>query len=373
MNREILLAIINSDRSDLKTLARIAGGDPRSFFRGTDFSGADLRGEDLTGLDLTGSSFKNANFDHSTRIDEQFEHLLSQLSEEDEASALSRPAWADAFGRDRFGFWASFTLRDPDGQLLTQRLRWIRPGRFSMGSPEDEPGRYENEGPLHEVTIASGFWLFDTPVTQALWETVMGDNPSRFKDKQRPVEEVSFEDVRRFLARANETDWGKGLVLPSDAQWEYACRAGTETATYAGPIEILGDHNAPVLDPIAWYGGNSGVDFDLKNGGDSSYWPDKQYPHTRAGTRKVAQKAPNPWGLYDMLGNVWEWCEDGYRGSHEGAPADGTARVDVLAAGRVVRGGSWHGFARYVRAASRGRFAPDYRDSLGFRCARVQA
>ena len=134
--------------------------------------------------------------------------------------------------------------------------------------------------------------------------------------------------------------------LPTEAQWEYACRAGTDTATYAGPLEILGEKNGPCSDPIAWYGGNGGVGFDLKNGFDVSTWPNKQYDHQKAGTHPVAQKLPNPWGLYDMLGNVWEWCLDGPIGYTDESAVDPVGPNE--GAVRVLRGGSW--LSRAVRA-----------------------
>ena len=195
----------------------------------------------------------------------------------------------------RFGIYADLTIATEHGRAR-QRPRWISPGTFLMGSPEDESGRGEDEGPRHEVTISQGFWLFDTPCTQALWQAVIGDNPSYFQSPDRPVEQVSWEDVKGFLERINTLVPGLDLMLPTEAQWEYACRAGTETAIYTGTIEILGDRNAPALDPIAWYGGNSGVDFDLGNGYNSSGWPEKQYPHTLAGTRPVAGEQPNAVG-----------------------------------------------------------------------------
>ena len=259
---------------------------------------------------------------------------------------------------------------------VTQRLRWIPPGRFLMGSPETEAGRDSGESPRHEVRISRGFWLFDTPCTQALWQAVLGENPSRFQSPDRPVENVSWNGVQNFLARLNERIPGLDLVLPSDAQWEYACRAGTETAIYADDLQILGDRNAPALDAIAWYGGNSGVGFELGSGVDSSGWPDKQYPHERAGTRPVGSKEPNPWGLYDMLGNVWEWCADEWHDSYRGAPTDGSAWEDTASPGasRVLRGGSWHSHARIVRSAYRDADYPGFRNcSYGFRCARVQS
>ena len=279
------------------------------------------------------------------------------------------PRWASGWGQDRQGVFVEFTLQE-----VTQRLRWIPPGQFLMGSPEKEPDRYDNEGPRHQVTLTKGFWLFDTPCTQALWEAVMGKNPSRFQSPTRPVENVSWHDAQDFLARINARIPGLDLVLPSEAQWEYACRAGTETTIYSGEMEILGANNAPSLDPIAWYGGNSGVDFDLDNGYDSSGWPEKQYRHAKAGTRPVKLKQANPWGLYDILGNVWEWTQDHWHGNYRGAPTDGSAWEDAEAfALRVLRGGSWNFDARAVRAAYRLAARPDARDGLiGFRCARVR-
>ena len=280
------------------------------------------------------------------------------------------PRWASGWGQDRYGVFVEFTLQE-----ITQRLRWIPPGRFWMGSPEDEPGRYDNEGPRHQVTLTEGFWLFDTPCTQALWQAVMGNNPSYFKSPTRPVENVSWHDVQDFLARINSRIPGLDLTLPSEAQWEHACRAGTETAIYSGDLAVLGENNAPALDPIAWYGGNSGVEFELDNGYDNSSWPEKQYSNTKAGTHPVQRKRANPWGLYDMLGNVLEWCQDHWHNHYEGAPDDSSAWEDSAAdtvAYRVLRGGSWYSSARYVRAAYRLAFPPDYRlDYIGFRCARV--
>jgi formylglycine-generating enzyme required for sulfatase activity len=293
----------------------------------------------------------------------------------DSPPAPAKPDWADSIGRDAYGVFVAIVIPAVSGEPVTQRLRWIPPGRFMMGSPPDEFGRYDLEGPMHEVSIGRGFWLFDTPCTQALWQAVMDDNPSVFRTPDRPVETVSFQDVETFLSRINAALPGLALTLPSEARWEYACRAGTDTATYAGPMAIERDNNAPVLDAIAWYGGNSGRRFDLQNGYDSSKWPGKQYPHERAGTRPVALKAANPWGLYDMLGNVWEWCLDHWHDSYAGAPVDGSswlARAPASAV-RVIRGGSWLDLARRVRAAYRFGDDPAYRnDYLGFRCARVQ-
>nr|VFK38729.1 MAG: Formylglycine-generating enzyme, required for sulfatase activity, contains SUMF1/FGE domain [Candidatus Kentron sp. SD]VFK43395.1 MAG: Formylglycine-generating enzyme, required for sulfatase activity, contains SUMF1/FGE domain [Candidatus Kentron sp. SD] len=295
----------------------------------------------------------------------------------------TKPEWASAMGRDRFGLWAELSLESV-GQnasisgYVTQRLRWIPPGRFIMGSseserktfPEYERERWCNrEAPRHRVILTCGYWLFDTPCTQALWEMVMGNNPSRFQSPERPVESVSWEDANQFMGKINKRVPGLALILPTEAQWEYACRAGSHAATYAGSMEILGSNNIPVLDSIACYGGNSGVGFELDNGYDSSDWREKQYDHERAGTHPVGKKNPNPWGLHDMLGNVWEWCWDGQRDYREETVIDPQGPM-AIGAGRMVRGGSWYYFARYARAASRARYLPVVRvDRIGFRCA----
>lgn len=269
---------------------------------------------------------------------------------------LQNIPWASDMGRDSHGLWAEFTICD-----VTQRMRWIGPGRFLMGSPENEPGRLDDEKPQHDVRISAGFWLFDTPVTQALWATLIGDNPSYFVDPKRPVENVSWDDAMRFLKKINAVIPGLDLILPTEAQWEYACRAGTNTATYAGSLETLDEINAPILGDIAWYSDNSGVDFELA----------KQYKHNPAGTHPVALKLQNQWGLYDMLGNVWEWCADYGRSYSQDAVTDPLG--DQNGTGRALRGGSWGSDAFEMHAAFREADDRDSRDYfIGFRCARVR-
>ena len=270
--------------------------------------------------------------------------------------------WAVEWGEDRYGVFAGFAVGN-----VVQRMRWIPPGRFVMGSPEGEAGRYEDET-QHEVKIANGFWLGDTPVTQALWEAVMGNNPSHFKTPDRPVEMVSWDDCQEFIGRLNEMVPALEARLPTEEEWEYACRAGTTTTTWVGNWEILGPCDAPSIDSIAWYAGNCGVDFELNDGYDTVDWPRKQYPHTKGGTHPVRRKAPNPWGIYDMLGNVFEMCSDYY------APytADATQeKLPVLIGNeRIIRGGSAGSRARKIRAAARGALHERNRDNdLGLRLA----
>ena len=282
------------------------------------------------------------------------------------------PEGAVEWGTDVFGAFATWELAK-----VRHRMRWIPPGRFWMGSPEDEEGHFGNE-PLHEVELTRGFWLGEVPCTQDLWEAVLGgkeQNPSRFKSGDRPVESITFEQTRAFIECLNERSAG-GFHLPTEAEWEYACRAGTRTATYAGPMTILGTNNAPILEAIAWYGGNSGVGFDLEKGRDASGWVEKAHEFTKAGTRRVRRKLPNPWGLYDMLGNVWERCSDWYTGD----PSLGQRGLLMDPAGpesgnrHVVRGGSWSPHVRLVRAAGRNAwlYGDDAYGLVGFRLARGQ-
>ena len=277
------------------------------------------------------------------------------------------PEWASGWGQDRFGIWVEICIAD-----VVQKLRWIPPGQFAMGSPDNETGRWDDEGPQHLVTLSQGYWLFDTPVTQEMWQAVMGDNPSQYHSLRRPVESVTWHDVNAFIDRINEINPGLNLNLPTEAQWEYACRAMTQTATYVGELKILGKNNAPQLDEIAWYAGNSGHGYELEKGFDSREWPEKQYDHNMAGSREVGQKRPNDWGVYDMLGNVLEWCRDGFRTYQAQAEQDPVG-LEKEGASRVLRGGSWYGNARFLRAAYRDDHHPEYRnDYIGFRCARVQ-
>ena len=279
------------------------------------------------------------------------------------------PPWAWGWGQDRYGVFTEIKVGE-----VVQRMRWIPPGSFWMGSPEDEAGRDSDEGPRHRVTLTEGFWLGDTPCTQALWEEVMGENPSRFQSPKRPVEQVSWNDCQKFFETLEERQPGIHLALPSEAQWEFACRCNTTGPTWKGEIELRGLRDAPALDEIAWYGGNSGRDFELGEGYDTKGWAQVQYPSKIAGTLPVQGKAPNPWGLYDMLGNVNEWCSDAW---DRGDLYEKGHRVDPIGIDgplRVYRGGSWYSDARNVRASYRNGFLPRNRfHGLGFRIARQSA
>jgi sulfatase modifying factor 1 len=185
---------------------------------------------------------------------------------------------------------------------------------------------------------------------------------------------VSWDDAMEFCRKltqqarkAGTLPDGYEYMLPTEAQWEYACRAGTTDATYAGPIQIVGERNAPVLDEIAWYGGNSSVGYQGK-GWDTKDWPEKQYPGGKAGPRDVGLKKPNAWGLYDMSGDVDQWCRDWF------GPYPGGSVMDPVGASsgayRVLRGGCWSNGAENCRSAGRYRNDPDRCDfCTGFRLA----
>ncbi len=217
----------------------------------------------------------------------------------------------------------------------------IPAGEFMMGSPSDEEGKMDREGPVHKVTIEESYYLAKFEVTQEQWREVMGSNPSYFKGDDLPVEQVSWNDAQEFIEKLNEKEGTNKYRLPSEAEWEYACRAGTTTRYYFGDGESkLGDY--------AWYRDNS----DQK-------------------THLVGQKKPNPWGLYDMHGNVWELCQDRYHSYYYGAPSYGGAWESGSSSDRVLRGGGWNGDAWRCRSASRSYYVPVYRRRfLGFRVLR---
>ncbi len=246
--------------------------------------------------------------------------------------------WASDWGEDRtYGLWMAFTYKE-----VRQCFRWIKPGRFMMGSPQDEPERVDNEQ-QHEVFLTEGFWLAETACTQELWEVVMGENSSKFKGKQRPVENVNWNECNAFLDKMNGMMDGLDLCLPTEAQWEYACRAGTKT-----PFSF-GDN---ITTDQANYEGN----YPYNNGAKGEY---------RAETIDVRSLPCNNWGLYEMHGNVWEWCNDWY----DDYDIDNVVNPTGPDAGskRVLRGGSWFNNARGVRSAYRLFYDPDDRYNIGFR------
>jgi formylglycine-generating enzyme required for sulfatase activity len=236
----------------------------------------------------------------------------------------------------------------------------IPPGSLMMGSVNGAA----DEKPVHQVTIGQAFYMGKYEVTQAQWQSVMGSNPSNFKGDNLPVETVSWDDAVAFIARLNAQNDGFAYRLPTEAEWEYACRAGT-TGDYAGD-----------LDAMAWYGNNSGrgrLDAaEIYRTDSANYY--KRITENGGQTHAVGTKLPNSFGLFDMHGNVWEWCQDWYHDSYNGAPTDGSA---WLSGGeqkyRVMRGGSWYADAAVLRSAARRRDTPGYDYNLyGFRVVAVR-
>ena len=226
----------------------------------------------------------------------------------------------------------------------------IKAGTFTMGSPEGELGRYSWEK-QHQVTLTKDYWLGKFEVTQAQYEAIMGKNPSYFKGGNRPVERVSWEDAKEFCNKLNERYAGKlpagyRFDLPTEAQWEYACRAGTTTVLNNG-TNLTSERECSNLNEVGWHFGNYGSN----------------------GHNAVGQKRPNNWGLYDMHGNVCEWCRDWYA-SYTGDATDPTGPTS--GSNRVIRGGSWDNFAKFCRSACRDDSSPGNRyNRIGFRLALV--
>ena len=216
----------------------------------------------------------------------------------------------------------------------------IPSGSFMMGSDE-----YFSEKPIHEVNISNSYWMGKYEVTQEQWQAVMGNNPSGFKGSGNlPVEQVSWNDIQDFLGKLNQKISGGGFRLPSEAEWEYACRAGSTTKYSFGESDSS-------IESYAWYNSNSG-----------------------SKTQPVGGKSPNQFGLYDMYGNVWEWCQDWYQGSYNGAPTDGSAWEAQSGTCRVLRGGCWGRQPWFCRSASRLWDEPVSRYcNFGFRVVRADS
>lgn len=222
------------------------------------------------------------------------------------------------------------------GKQAALKLALIPAGKFLMGSPADEAGRDEDEGPQREVILSQSFYMGVHEVTQGQYEAVMGSNPSKFIDAAKPVECVSWDDAVEFCRRASRRTH-QAVALPTEAQWEYACRAGTKTRFGFGDDDRQ-------LSAWARYGQNA-----------------------EAGTVVVGSKKPSAWGLYDMHGNVWEWCADWYAGSSVNA-ATRDPLGPLSGQWRVLRGGSWVNTLEGCRCAARNKSAADARyNAIGFR------
>lgn len=223
-------------------------------------------------------------------------------------------------------------------------------GTFTMGSPSGELERDAYEGPQHQVTVPA-FYLGKYPVTQAQWQVIMGSNPSNFKGDSLPVETVTWSDAVIFCQKLSKRS-GRDYRLPSEAEWEYACRAGTTTPFHFGET---------ITTDLANY---KGTDSILVTGNYGSGPKGK----SRSQTTKVGSFLPNSFGLYDMHGNVLEWCLDNIHPDYNGAPADGSAWVNSTSKSRVQRGGSWSSGPRFCRSAYRiYQDLETYDPSIGFR------
>lgn len=249
---------------------------------------------------------------------------------------------AHAWGEDQFGWWMSIQLAG-----VEQKFRWIFPGTFQMGSPEKELQRRDNET-QHWVELSQGYWLADTTCTQALWQAVMEDNPARFQDNpNNPVESVSWEDITDKFLPQLESITGLAMRLPTEAEWEYACRAETTTPFNLG----------------------KNITTDQVNFNGNHPYADGDKGQYRGNTVPVkSMNAPNAWGLHEMHGNVWEWCQDRFGSYGEQAQLDPQGSDTGLS--RVARGGSWISDGEYARSAFRDFYTPVNRfNRIGFRLA----
>jgi formylglycine-generating enzyme required for sulfatase activity len=229
------------------------------------------------------------------------------------------------------------------GNGVTLEMVRIPGGRFLMGSPETEAKRRDYESPQHYVDVPE-FWMGKYVVTQEQWQAIMGNEPSYFKGKNRPVETVSWNNATEFCQKLSKKT-GRDYRLPSEAEWEYACRAGTTTPFYFGET----------------------ITVELANYRASETYADEPKGKYREQTTPVGQFPPNAFGLYDMHGNVWEWCQDVWHDNYDGAPVDGSAWVNGgNRSRRVLRGGSWFICPWWCRSAYRSYYYSVEADDINF-------
>jgi len=249
----------------------------------------------------------------------------------------------------------------PQGARMMKLVRIPR-GSFQMGSPESERSRDKTEGPVHLVMIDYDFYMGETEVTQAQWEAIMGSNPANSwgVGHDYPVYDVSWNDIRQsngFLDRLDEQTSQNGFRLPTEAEWEYACRAGTQTRFFFGD-SLGGDDRSQNCSAGTLPGNRSDyMWFD---------WSDGANGFLRL-SKEVGILLPNQWGLYDMHGNLWEWCEDYWHSNYTGATSDGSAWILPTSMYRVVRGGVWSNYAEFCRSAKREGSYPSGHTTVGFR------
>jgi formylglycine-generating enzyme required for sulfatase activity len=356
--RRRIQAVVEAPAEDLRELLAIAELDPAKHLRFQEWSGSSLRGNDLRGMDFTGARLLSVDFSGALIEGARFDKAIiahAGLTSGTQTNLRAAADWAEfAAG------WRKAPSPPSDRHLyngavfqdapFAPEMVAVPPGRFWMGSKDGEG--YKDEHPRHEVTIPHAIAVGRYPVTFKEWDFAQGDEeweaitglkPHLPDDRgwgrdRRPVIDVSWEDAQAYVKwLAHKTDQPYRLL--SEAEWEYACRAGSEAAY------CYGDSEAELRD-YAWYRGNSG-------------------------SHPVGEKKPNGFGLYDMHGNVWEWCLDGRR--DYGAEPDSDPVGPLDGASRALRGGSWNDGAGYVRAAARYAGDRGFRVSfIGFRCARVR-
>ena len=274
----------------------------------------------------------------------------AQADKKTDTRSLNVPMGSGALESINLAFSKTFTV---NGVQFTMML--VEAGTFTMGATPEMKNPYDEERPAHQVTLTNNYYIGQTEVTQALWTAVMGSNPSSYKGDNRPVETVSWNDCQKFITELNSLT-GQNFRLPTEAEWEYAARGGKNSQGY----QYSGSNN---LNEVAWYWKNSG---DKYLSGTDKNWNLDKIKRNKSQTHDVATKRPNELGIYDMSGNVWEWCQDRYGSYSSDAQTNPTGPTS---GSRLVnRGGSWYSNARLCRSSNRDNYAPGSTDKyLGLR------